>query len=231
MALVPAGYFKMGSTDLQLAEALDSCNRFFGARKCQYDFSETEQPSHKVCFDQPYWIGVTEVTNKQYGSSSSTDLASMYQAPTWPRETVTWAKAFDYCQSRGARLPTEAEWEFAARGPDNLIYPWGDEFNPDFLISGTLSPGSAGLKEKGVSWIGAYDLSGGVQEWVADWYGPYSGEPQTNPAGPMAGDQKLARGGSWFSFASFFVRAAQRVPYDPDYASSVVGFRCARDFE
>jgi formylglycine-generating enzyme required for sulfatase activity len=145
MALIPAGCFNMGSTDLQLDEALDSCDRFYGATKCQYDFSQTEQPSHEVCFEQPYWIGVTEVTNQQYGSSSSTDMKAMYRAPSWPRETVTWAQALDYCQSRGARLPTEAEWEFAARGPDNLIYPWGNEFKPDFLIWGTLSPVS-GIK-------------------------------------------------------------------------------------
>jgi formylglycine-generating enzyme required for sulfatase activity len=231
MALVPAGCFTMGSTDLQLEEAFDSCNRFFGAAKCQYDFPQTEQPIHKVCFERPYWIGVTEITNKQYGSSSSTDLTTMYRGPAWPRETVNWAQAVDFCQARGARLPTEAEWEFAARGPDNLIYPWGDTFDPAFLISGTLSPGTAGLKREGVSWVGTYDMSGGVEEWVADWYGPYTSEPKTNPAGPRDGEYKVTRGGSWFSFASFFVRTTQRVPNDPDYASSVVGFRCAGDLE
>jgi formylglycine-generating enzyme required for sulfatase activity len=231
MTLVPVGCFEMGSTDRQLAVAFDSCDRFYGAKKCPYDFSKIEQPSHKVCFEQPYWMGVTEITNFQYGSSSSTNLIAMYRSPSWPRETVTWAQAAQYCLERGARLPSESEWEYAARGPDNLIYPWGNDFNPDFLISGTLSPGAAGMKRQGGSWVGAFDLSGEVEEWVADWYAPYNGESETNPTGPMDGEQKIARGGSWFSFAPFMVRAAQRLSYQPDYASSVVGFRCARDFE
>jgi formylglycine-generating enzyme required for sulfatase activity len=231
MALVPAGCFEMGSTDLQLAVALDSCNRFYGAAKCPVDFSQIEQPSHQVCFQQPFWIGVKEVTNRLYGSSSSTDRIAMYRSPSWPRETVTWAQAEGYCRARGARLPTEAEWEFAARGPDNLIYPWGNDFNPDYLISGSLSPGATGVKKQGISWVGAYDLSGGVEEWVADWYAPYNEATETNPTGPVDGEQKVARGGSWFSFAPFMVRAAHRVPYEPDYASSVVGFRCALDLD
>ena len=86
--LVPAGCFTMGSSDAQLDEARDSCNRFYGSGNCQYDFPAAEQPGHSVCFEKPYWMGVAEITNREYGSSSSTNNVTMYRGPDWPRETV-----------------------------------------------------------------------------------------------------------------------------------------------
>lgn len=230
MTLVPAGCFTMGSTDTQLAEAQDSCDRFYGAGRCQHDFPASEQPAHEVCFLRPFWIGLTEVTNEEYGSSSSTDEVAMYRGPVWPRETVTWKQASDYCASLGLRLPTEAEWEYAARGPDERIYPWGDGFDLDRLISGRLSPEDVGLLEQGASWVAALDMSGSIEEWVSVRFGPYVAEAQVDSSGPEQGSPRITRGGSWFSFAAFFLRSAYREPRDPEYASSVVGFRCARDF-
>jgi iron(II)-dependent oxidoreductase len=227
MALVPAGCFIMGSTSEQLGEALDSCDRYYGAWGCQQDF-EDEQPAHEVCFEKPFWIDVTEVTNRAYGSSSR---ESMYRAPRWPRETVNWAEASAYCEQRGARLPSEAEWEYVARGPDSLIYPWGNEFDTNHVIWFTLKPYNVGGKDEGASWVGALDMSGSISEWVADSYGSYSTEAQIDPTGPAGGEERITRGGDWFSHAAYFLRTSHRAPYDPEFASSVVGFRCARDFE
>ena len=231
MVLVPAGCFTMGSTALQLTESIASCEKFFGGGKCQVDFAQSETPPHEVYFDQPFWIGVTEVTHRLYGSSSSTDMKAMYRGPSWPRETVTWHEAAQFCLAHNARLPTEAEWEFAARGPDGLIYPWGDEFHPERLISGRLSPADVASVPAGVSWVGGFDMSGGVAEWVADWYAPYTEANTTNSQGPADGQQRVLRGGSWFSFASFLVRTSHRESASPDTANSTIGFRCARDLD
>jgi formylglycine-generating enzyme required for sulfatase activity len=122
MALAPAGCFQMGSTQEQAAQTQAECERFYTGT-CIEDLSQ-EQPAHEVCFKDPFWIDRYEVTNAAYGSSSSTDMVTMYRGPDWPRESVTWQEANDFCVQRGARLPSEAEWEYAARGPDGLIYPW-----------------------------------------------------------------------------------------------------------
>lgn len=231
MVLVPAGCFTMGSTEEQLAEATASCERYFGPGKCKVDFADSETPAHLVCFEVPFWIGETEVTNRQYGSNSSTDMINMYRGSNWPRETVTWQEAVQYCQAHNARLPSEAEWEYAARGPDNLIYPWGNTFGLEMVISGRLKPQNVASVSGSASWVGAYDLSGGVREWVADWHAPYSAEPANDPQGTAEGQVKVLRGGSWFSFAAYFVRASQREFAAPETANSTIGFRCARDLD
>lgn len=231
MALVPAGCFTMGSTDPQLEMAIDSCERFFGSGRCQVDFGQVESPAHQVCFEHPFWIGETEVTNRLYGSSSSTDMGAMYRGRSWPRESVTWHEASEFCLAHNGRLPTEAEWEFAARGPDGLIFPWGDEFDLENVISGRLAPSDVASVPAGVSWVGAFDMSGGIVEWVADWYAPYPEASPTGPQGPLDGQQRILRGGSWFSFASFFLRTSHRESASPNIANSTIGFRCARDLE
>lgn len=230
MSLVPSGCFSMGSTTAELAYAVESCNRFFGEGRCQVDFQDSETPAHRVCFSSPYWIAETEVTNRMFGSSSSTDMVAMYRGPSWPRESVTWQQALDFCSAHHARLPTEAEWEFAARGPDGLIFPWGDEFDLELVISGRLSPENAGSIKDGASWVGALDMSGGVREWAADWYGPYSATNQAILPGLSAGQERVLRGGSWFSFAAFMLRAPHRESASPETSNSTIGFRCARDF-
>jgi formylglycine-generating enzyme required for sulfatase activity len=230
MVLVPAGCFTMGSTDEQLQEANSSCNRFFGAKGCQVSF-EDEQPAHQVCLSEPFWLDRTPVTNLQYGSNSSKGYGnSQYRGSSWPRETVTWQEAADFCLQRGARLPTEAEWEFAARGPDALIYPFGNEYDIHKVTLNKISPAPVGQVPEGASWVSALDMSGGISEWVADWYGPYSAEEQNDPAGPESGIKRITRGGNWFAHAAFYVRSTSREALDPGYATSVIGFRCARNF-
>lgn len=229
LVLAPAGCFKMGSTEAQLDAALDSCDRFFGEGRCQVDFDRAEGPVHEVCFERPFWIGRTEVSNRMFGSSSNTDSEVMYRGPDWPRESVTWSEAFQFCSAHRARLPTEAEWEYAARGPDGLVYPWGDDFRPANLVAGRLSPASVASASECRSWVGAFDMSGGVAEWVADWYAPYAPQSETDSGGPAVGERRVLKGGSWFSFAAFYLRAAYRDSALPDTANSTVGFRCAGD--
>ena len=229
MVLVPVGCFQMGATDDQLLEAAESCNKYYGAFGCQQSF-ENEQPSHQVCFSEPYWIGLTAVTNRQYGSSSRRSLESSPRAPSWPRESVNWQQAADFCQQRGLRLPTEAEWEFSARGPDALIYPWGNKYDIHKATLRKISPAPTGEKPEGASWVGALDMSGGIGEWVVDWYGPYSSEARIDPYGATSGELRIVRGSDWFAHASFFVRTTFRDPRDPEVSTSSVGFRCAGDF-
>jgi formylglycine-generating enzyme required for sulfatase activity len=226
MMLVPSGCFMMGSTDEQLVEGQSSCDSYYGVYGCKEDLG-IEQPAHEVCIRQPYWIDRTAVTNKAFGSSSNqgTDT-SPYRGPNWPRETITWAQAAAFCEARGGRLPTEAEWEFAARGPDALIYPWGNEYDINRVTLHKLHPPEVGEHPEGASWVGALDMSGGIGEWVADWYGPYSSEAVRDPSGPENGVLKVARGGDWFAHAAYFVRTTFRDAFDPDFASTAVGVRC-----
>jgi formylglycine-generating enzyme required for sulfatase activity len=229
MVLVPAGCFQMGATDIQLQEALASCDTYYGVHGCQQSF-DNEQPSHQVCISEPFWIGLTAVTNRQYGSSSRQAKESSIRELTWPRESVNWQQAAEFCQKRGARLPTEAEWEYAARGPDALLYPWGNDYDIHKATLRKISPAPVGEKPDGASWIGALDMGGGIGEWVNDWYGAYSDDPQTDPSGPSNGEYRIVRGGDWFAHASFLVRTTFRDPKNPEFATSSVGFRCAGDF-
>lgn len=230
MVLVPAGCFQMGATDEQLVEAQTSCNSYYGAFGCQQSF-ENEQPSHQVCISEPYWIGLTAVTNRQYAFLPLQNQESFSTKPNWPRSSVNWQQAADFCQSKGGRLPTEAEWEFAARGPDGLLYPWGNTYDIEKATLRKISPAPVAEKPAGASWVGALDMGGGIGEWVWDWYGPYTSESKEDPNGPVRGEFRLVRGGDWFAHASFFVRTTFRDPLDPDFSSSKVGFRCVTDFE
>jgi formylglycine-generating enzyme required for sulfatase activity len=240
MALVPAGCFPMGSTEEQAEAALALCNETLG--DCYSTWFEDEMPQHKVCFDAPFWIDVYEVTNGQYGSSGE------WSGDDLPRESVSWFDAVGYCASRGARIPTEAEWEYAARGPDGLEYPWGNDFDStraNFCDSncpydwanagfddGNVNTAPVGSYPGGVSWVGAYDLSGNVWEWVGDWYDEdyYAASPGTNPPGSGSGDYKMFRGGSWGDLPSS-VRTAYRGYINLDEANEHLGFRCAMTYQ
>jgi formylglycine-generating enzyme required for sulfatase activity len=187
------------------------------------DGEDDEKPVNQQCFDQPFWIDRYEVTNQQYGSEGNSNR---------PRAGVTWFQARDFCVQRGARLPTEREWEYAARGPSNLVYPWGNDFVPDNVVySGNSNQQSAdvGSRHKGDSWVDASDLSGNLWEWVSSVYQPYP--YKTDDGRELDTDstaiRRLLRGGSGLDYGSA-VRASDRFDVAPTYAAGSIGFRCAR---
>jgi len=212
MVLVPAGCFMMGSDD----------------------GDEDEQPVHEICFDEPFWIDKYEVTNAQFGSVGCESRSSQ---PDQPRNCVTWFEAHDYCEARGGRLPTEAEWEYAARGPDSLTYPWGDDYIAANVIGrddptyGGEETAPVGSRPAGASWVGALDMSGNLWEWTGSIYAGYpydAGDGREN----MSSDSphRVLRGGSFLS-TSNDLRSANRNRGDPVGVSFIFGFRCARSFD
>jgi formylglycine-generating enzyme required for sulfatase activity len=221
MVYVPGGTFQMGSSQAQIAEALELCDPFVTSGECPKALFDDETPQHTVTLDS-FWIDRTEVTNAQYrpcleaGVCQDTPCLSEgnQQAPHQPAGCVTWEDANTYCQWAGARLPTEAEWEYAARGPEASVFPWGNTFDPtrlNYCEINCYSPwrdtdhddgynGAApvGTFASGASWCGALDMAGNVLEWVADWYdaGTYAISPSENPQGPDSGAEHVMRGGA-----------------------------------
>jgi len=260
MVCVPAVEFEMGSDDDEVDYALQLCNEYFG--DCEREWFEDEQPVHTVALDG-FWIDQTEVTNGQYrrcaeagacdslaesGSSTHDSYYGNSVYDDYPVIYVSWHQAAAYCAWAGARLPTEAEWEHAARGPQGRVFPWGDEFDGTRLnycdanceedwADETVDDGSAdtapvGSFPAGASWCDAQDLAGNVWEWVADWCDDdyYNRSPSQNPTGPPSGECKVLRGGSWNSVAHH-TRSANRLGPDPDQRFNTGGFRCARGSE
>ena len=204
MVKVPAGCFEMGQ---------DAGRR-------------DERPAHEFCFDAPYWIDRYEVTNAQFGSQGN------FPGDNRPRENLTWFEARDHCAARGARLPTEAEWEYAASGPDNLIYPWGHELDGDYLVFDQNSNGETaevGSKPAGVSWVGAFDMSGNVWEWVSSIYEPYPYDPTDGRENLEDTEAMRVYRGGLGSYIDFGVGTATRFWKEPDDRDWFIGFRCARD--
>jgi formylglycine-generating enzyme required for sulfatase activity len=223
MALVPSGCFQMGSTDEEVAEAVQACGAASASLPCA-DAFVNEQPAHEVCFEEPYWIDVYEVTNGDYGSTSTTTTGTI-RGGDWPRERVDWEDAAAHCEARGARLPTEAEWAYAVRGPSGWDYAWGDKFDVEHFSHVVANPSNVGSGNEGASWVGAEDMNGSVREWVDGWYAPYSTAPEDIDEGT-----RIARGGTWVFGAGYWWRSAARTPLAPYYKSTVVGFRCATDY-
>ena len=241
MALVPAGCFMMGSAEEEIDDALELCEAYLG--DCDRALFEGEAPQHEVCFEEPFWIDVTEVTNEAFGSVGCEEFSS---EPDQPRNCVNWTDASAHCEARGARLPTEAEWEYAARGPDGLAFPWGNTFDGTLANycdancendwadatadDGFPTTAPVGSYLGSASWVGALDMSGNVWEWMADWFGAYSSGRQVNPQGPGSGDLRVLRGGSWPDDPKN-LRGAYRFMDLPVGAAADLGFRCARDFD
>ncbi|MBI4671018.1 MAG: SUMF1/EgtB/PvdO family nonheme iron enzyme [Chloroflexi bacterium] len=201
-----------------------------------------ERPAHPVTVED-FAIDRFEVTNALFdafvqATGYRTENESKGKAQTWrtlstpdtggnPVVMVSWADAQAFCAWAGKRLPTEAEWEFAARGADGRVYPWGNEYDPKKFngkesgIHGTVHVGSY---PAGVSAFGLDDMAGNVWEWTADWYQPYPG----GAASQFFGEKfRVTRGGGWFD-TNKQVRTSNRSSADPSAANDDLGFRCAR---
>jgi formylglycine-generating enzyme required for sulfatase activity len=224
---VPAGEFTMG---------LDN------------DRYETDNPAHKITLSA-YWIDRTEVTNDMYEkcveanvcvppySEASGGIKLYYgnsMFANFPVIHIAWLSASEYCEWVGRRLPTEAQWEKAARGAtDERIYPWGDtEPFRDLANFGRQVNNMTAVNEQseGRSPYGALNMAGNVWEWVSDFYDPdyYSKSLSRDPTGPVIGDKRVMRGGSWKDYPST-IRVVHRYADYPLSANSSLGFRCARD--
>jgi len=216
MVRVPAGEFIMGS---------DSG----GA---------DEKPVHRVYLDE-FFIDKYEVTNEQYlqcvsaGPCSPNEKYGGFTDPQQPVVGVDWTQASTYCSWAGKRLPTEAEWEKAARGTDGRTYPWGEGIDCSRANYGDCKHGKTklvGSYPSGASPYGAMDMAGNVWEWVADWYDEkyYASSPNQNPKGPSSGSYRVLRGGSWYN-GTGDLRSSDRFNNGPVGRYYYRGFRCARD--
>jgi formylglycine-generating enzyme required for sulfatase activity len=243
---VPAGTFMMGTAESAIPElkALNPPRFVLGELA-------SEQPQHEVHLTQGYWIDKYEVTNEAFSAfvrdggyqnrglwteagwewlsrQSVEQLPKNCQGnvPRNPVVCVTWYEADAYARWRGGRLPTEAEWEFAARGPRSLAYPWGHDFDgsrANVVESKDLQP--VGSYPPGASWVGAYDMAGNVMEWVQDWLDSYAAGAAVDPPGPASGKVKVEKGG-WWGGPLLAARSAYRHFEDPpDYGDHHIGFR------
>jgi serine/threonine-protein kinase len=213
MVLVPAGCFRMGSADGE----------------------PDELEPHDVCIAAPFWLDATEVTQGQFAALGGTaSRPPAFTGDRLPVDQISWFEARDFCAARGGRLPTEAEWEFAARGPEGWQYPWGDEFSGDNAVYAENSGGTtneAGRLTVGASWVGARDMAGNVWEWTSSAYKPYPYDAEDGreiDLGRQTDLERVVRGGSWKTPGTD-LRGANRLDVFPVNTVDHIGFRCVRD--
>lgn len=216
MVLVPAGCFLMGAESGQ----------------------GNETPVHEQCIDQPFWLDRYEVTNEQYGSYN------YWPDPDFPYAGISWIDATVFCAQRGARLPSEVEWEFAARGVDNLRYPWGNELVDENVThsENSIDPVVVTSHPAGVSWVGAFNLSGNIAEWTSSIYLPYPFSPEAQAETALHEEEDhdepghdhsilyTVRGGSFSESNLFYLAGWARygLPAEEDLPN--LGFRCVRTY-
>jgi|GEM_PF-6125610 len=248
---IEPGVFTMGSSRSQIESAVQWCNVYFG--NCESAWFKDQQPIHRIFTDE-YWMMETEVTNLQYQLCVEDGACSIPRNDYWdlpefaehPVTNVNWYQATEYATWTGGRLPTEAEWERAARGNEQRIYAWGNHWDASYLnycdqncdrrwsdwdngdLFGDVAP--VGTYPKGISPYGLFDMNGNVWEWTADWYDDnyYRQSPTSNPIGPTNGDYRVLRGGS-YQHGRWMARATTRYAQDPNSEFDFIGFRVAFD--
>jgi len=258
MVQIPAGQFFMGS-DLKAAAANEKPSHNVSVDAVCMDLYEVTAKKYKACSDvgkckraptEVEWPKISEAERKIY---SPLCTAGDAEKADHPINCVTWEMADAYCKASDKRLPTEAEWEFATRGPDGRVYPWGDEppsaqhLNAcdvecvawgkahhvemtalDKGDDGFATTAPVGKFPAGRSRFGPYDVVGNVWEWVADWYGDYQAEPAKNPTGPATGERKVIRGGAFNGGFEAWLHPSFRYAQVPNAQSHGIGFRCVK---
>jgi formylglycine-generating enzyme required for sulfatase activity len=258
MVKIPAGQFFQGSDAKDARDNEKPAHNVALAEFCM-DLYEVTAGEYKACSDagrckrisnEVDWPKITPTDKKIY-----TPLCTFGdpERANHPINCVSWDLASLYCKANGKRLPTEAEWEYATRGPDGRVYPWGDEAPTEKHLNAcgsecvawgkahqvsltALYPASdefpttapVGKFEAGRSRFGPYDVVGNVWEWVADWDGAYTAEDKSNPTGPSAGARKVIRGGAWNGSFASWLRPSFRYAQDPKAQSHGIGFRCVK---
>jgi formylglycine-generating enzyme required for sulfatase activity len=226
MVYVPAGAFTMGTDLSDIPEAL------------QGGFKNA--PKHMVTLSG-YWIYKNDVTVAEYKAFCQATSRAMPPAPSWgwkddhPVVNVSWDDATAYAAWAHVALPTEAQWEKAARGTAGRAYPWGNEWAPSRCAHSNSRLGDlgstqpAGSYPQGASSYGCLDMAGNVWQWCADWYdrNHYNSAPSTNPTGPASGADRVLRGGSWGGDFPGIFRAADRSWSYPTGWLDFGGFRCS----
>jgi len=219
------GRSRQNPTDGLVYKRIDPGKFTMGCSPGDSECSAIENPVHQVTITKGFWIGATDVTQEAYQLVTGT-APSWFKGGNLPVETVTWVEALSYCQKVGGRLPTEAEWEYAARaGSTSSRY---DDLDDVAWYRKNSDYKPHDVKQKEANAYGLYDMLGNVSQWTADWYENYPSGPASDPAVPAPGTKIAVRGGSWWD-VPMAVRLSFRFPVSPDERSVFLGFRCVTD--
>jgi len=247
-ALIRGGTFQRGSEVDEIQRALSSCASEASESACEqewfvYEFAESPVTLSDFVIDRLEVSGGDYRRCVEVGPCKAVLLAvggKRFEQPNLPATMVTHGDAASYCQWRGGRLPTEAEWEYAARGMKARRFPWGNVFDPYFANAGRFAIGVDPFEAKdgflelapvgsfvaGKTPEGLFDMAGNAEEWVGDWFAEYAQAPSVDPTGPDSGDERVVRGGS-YGHGRAWLRAAARGHASPGSRAAFRGFRCA----
>ncbi|MCL4876360.1 MAG: SUMF1/EgtB/PvdO family nonheme iron enzyme [Anaerolineae bacterium] len=218
MVLVPPGSFQMGN---ETGEA-------------------DERPVHQQTFEYPFWISRFAITNEQYRAAVKAGACKPPRDNGWfndpsfhnhPVTFISWLQAKEFAQWHQCRLPTEMEWEYAARGPDNLYFAWGNRFDAQQVVyraNANGQPASVDAKKESASWVGAAQMNGNIWEWTSSIYRPYPYLLSDGRENEEIETLRVLRGGSWWEKEEQYLRSTFRYGADQNYRDQYKGFRVVR---